>query len=701
MEDNLEYLINIIHSDIHLLLPYEQIPTLTYSDGLLIILDYFQHTININSPIQHILEESRREKLPSVFMINNLQKALLQGEANAEDIYLNLLNIVDNINKQTDQIPHLTNKISAILGRIAFGSISNKWSYTILYFATLYSEKFGIDRHRMEEKLWGDNYYDSQGKCWRNKGQNAKGNPLKRAFVAFILDPILQLIKCIYAEKTNILNRKLKAIGIILDEKEYNEYKGEELVALCLHKWLNIRNSLLGMIILHLPSPKEAQSSRVPYLYNGPINDKYYAGIRDCDPASPLMIYITTFVLKGEELFALGRIFSGTLKLPQTGDEMKVKIIDNENIFRHKDEIHPITKIQILRNNSKIKGKCKEVKEVTCGNLVLLGGISQHMNKRGIITDITGNYAFKKLQFTKFTPVITIKIVTKYPEHRPKLFAAMNFLSKLIYFCECIIEIYQEQNVIAGSTLNDIQIYIQMLKEKYMKEYELIIGEPVIIYRETATRKSPICFCKTPNKQNRMWCTCEPIGEELCREIEEGNLGHVEHGESGNNILVDKYHWDAEESKNIWEVGPEGYGPNALCNEIEEFKVIGLSEVKYSISKGFQWATREGVIMQENIRGVRFNLVDLIRHPCSRSIGQGQFIPTSRRVFNACLLAARPRILESIYLCYIICLTEDYMKIRAMLSHKRTRNINKEIVDSNTSLLKIRMQIPVIESFGK
>ena len=652
MEDNSEYLINIIHSDIHLLLPYEQIPTLAYSDGVLIILDYFQHSININSPIQYILQESRREKLSSVFMINNLQKALLQGEANAEDIYLNLLDIVDNnINKQTDQIPHVTNKISVILGRIAFGSISNKWSFTIPYFATLYSEKFGIDRHRMEEKLWGDNYYDSQGKCWRSKGQNAKGNPLKRTFVVFILDPILQLIKCIYEEKTNILNRKLKAIGIILDEKEYNEYKGEELVALCLHKWLNIRNSLLGMIILHLPSPKEAQSYRVPYLYNGPINDKYYAGIRDCDPASPLMIYITTFVLKGEELFALGRIFSGTLKLPKTGDEMKVKIIDNENIFRHKDEIHPITKIQILRNNSKIKGQCLEVKEVTCGNLVLLGGISKYLHKRGTITDITGNYAFKKLQYTNFTPVIKVIIDIKHPEHLPKYFEAKKLLSKLVYFCKFITE-GDGRNAIAGCTLHDIQIYIQILKEKYMKEYELVIGEPIVIYRETVTRKSPICFSKSANRHNNLWGTCEPLEEEICREIEEGNLRYLE---NMNNILVDKYNWDAEEVKNIWGLGPEGCGSNMLCNEIEEFKVRGgFLEVKNLIICGFQWVVKEGVLMEERLRGVKYNLVDMIRHSDSIHGGPSQFVPVSRKVFCAGHLAARPRIVEPIYICYIL-----------------------------------------------
>jgi len=43
------------------------------------------------------------------------------------------------------------------------------------------------------EKLWGDNYYDKVTKKWQKEGQDDQGKPMKRAFVVFIMDPIITL----------------------------------------------------------------------------------------------------------------------------------------------------------------------------------------------------------------------------------------------------------------------------------------------------------------------------------------------------------------------------------------------------------------------------------------------------------------------------------------------------------------------------
>ena len=45
-------------------------------------------------------------------------------------------------------------------GTAAFGSALFGWAFTVTYFAKTYSKKFGVDREKMMEKLWGDNYFD-------------------------------------------------------------------------------------------------------------------------------------------------------------------------------------------------------------------------------------------------------------------------------------------------------------------------------------------------------------------------------------------------------------------------------------------------------------------------------------------------------------------------------------------------------------
>lgn len=61
----------------------------------------------------------------------------------------------------------------------------------------------------------------------------------------------------------------------------------------------------------------------------------------------------------------------------------------------------------------------------------------------------------------------------------------------------------------------------------------------------------------------------------------------------------------------------------------------------------------QGVLSEENLRGVRFNIHDVTLHADAIHRGGGQIIPTTRRCLYACLLTASPRIMEPVYLCEI------------------------------------------------
>ena len=50
-------------------------------------------------------------------------------------------------------------------------------------------------KDKMMKKLWGDNYFDAKNKVWRTEESDKDGNPLKRAFVMFIMDPIVKISK--------------------------------------------------------------------------------------------------------------------------------------------------------------------------------------------------------------------------------------------------------------------------------------------------------------------------------------------------------------------------------------------------------------------------------------------------------------------------------------------------------------------------
>ncbi len=85
-------------------------------------------------------------------------------------------------------------------------------------------------------------------------------------FVAFILDPIYQLFDAIMTDKAEKVERMLKTLGVVLKGEE-KDLKAKALLKRVMQKWLPAGDTLLEMIVLHLPSPRDAQKYRTPLLY--------------------------------------------------------------------------------------------------------------------------------------------------------------------------------------------------------------------------------------------------------------------------------------------------------------------------------------------------------------------------------------------------------------------------------------------------
>jgi len=65
-----------------------------------------------------------------------------------------------------------------------------------------------------------------------------------------------------------------------------------------------------------------------------------------------------------------------------------------------------------------------------------------------------------------------------------------------------------------------------------------------------------------------------------------------------------------------------------------------MDAIQDSCKAAFEWATTEGVLCGESLRGVRFNIEDvkIISDPAHR--GGSQIIPTARRAYYASHLTA-------------------------------------------------------------
>merc|ERR1711957_432150 len=138
-------------------------------------------------------------------------------------------------------------------------------------------------------------------------------------------------------------------------------------------------------------------------------------------------------------------------------------------------------------------------------------------------------------------------------------------------------------------------------------------------------------------------------------------------------------------------------GPNLFVDTTKG--VNYLLEIKESVVGGFAWATQNGPLCEEQMRGVRFNLMDVVLHADAIHRGMGQIMPTSRRVCFASLLTADPGLLEPVYLCNISVPQDAMGNVYGVLTQRRGHVFSEE-QRAGTPQMTLLAYLPVMESFG-
>jgi elongation factor 2 len=236
------------------------------------------------------------------------------------------------------------------------------------------------------------------------------------------------------------------------------------------------------------------------------------------------------------------------------------------------------------------------------------------------------------------------------------------------------------------------------LQDDFMNGAPLKISEPVVSFRETVTAESSVqCLSKSANKHNRLFCKGDTLTEELALDMEEGKGGADDDPKTRPRFLADKYDWDVNEAKKIWCYGPDGKGPNVVVDATKGVQNMG--EMKDSFIAAWQWATKEGGMCDENMRGVRINIEDMTMHADAIHRGASQIIPTARRVFYACELSATPKLMEPVFMVDIQTVESAMGGIYGVLTRRRGIIIGEEN-RPGTPIYNVRAYLPVAESFG-
>jgi elongation factor 2 len=529
----------------------------------------------------------------------------------------------------------------------------------------------------MMDKLWGDNYFDQKAMKWKFEDNAEDGSQLKRCFVQMIMEP-----------NKDAVFKMLDRLEITLTS-EQKEFVGKQLFKLVFQKWINAADALLEMIVMKLPSPVKAQSYRAAYLYEGPIDDPCGQAIKKCDQKGPLMVFISKMVPTNDKgrFYAFGRVFSGIVSSGQ-----KVRIMGPNYKPGTKTDLN-VKSIQ--RTVLMMGGKVEAVPDIPCGNTVALVGVDAYLMKQGTISDHEDAHSIRVMRYS-VSPVVRVAVEPKHASDLPKLVEGLKKLSKSDPLVVCSTE-ESGEHIIAGCGELHVEICLKDLEEEFAK-CEIKKSDPVVTYKESVEEESSqMCLSKSPNKHNRIYCKASPLGDELGKAVEDDVITHNMDQKIRYKKLVDEFEWDANDAKKIWAFGPDTSGPNMLVDTSKAVQY--LNEIRDSMEAAFQWATKEGVMTEENMRGIRMNIYDVALHADAIHRGGGQIIPTARRVFYACELTASPLFQEPVFLCEIQTPDDAMGGIYQCLTQRRGVVIGEEPVNG-TPLVIVKAHLPVAESFG-
>ena len=153
---------------------------------------------------------------------------------------------------------------------VIFSSATDGWAFTPRQFAALYEKKLGIKRRVLEKVLWGDFYLDPKTK--RVLGpKHLKGRKLRPMFVQLVLENIWAVYEATTGGPTaqgdgSLLDKITKSLNVTIPPYVMRSRDPKALLSAVFAAWLPLSTAVLVSVLEHLPSPCEAQASRMPTL---------------------------------------------------------------------------------------------------------------------------------------------------------------------------------------------------------------------------------------------------------------------------------------------------------------------------------------------------------------------------------------------------------------------------------------------------
>lgn len=631
---------------------------LAAADCCLIVIDAVE---GITSIVQHLIKQAEKNKLPMIFMLNKIDRLILELKLPPKDAFLKLSFIIDQINT------FAKNVYSPELGNVIFGSTKLGFTFTIKEFVI---QNYGnhLDARGVElftERLWGDVY---------SHGGSFSTNPNAHStttFVEFILLPIYKVFTNSLTNEpqnlSSILKKEFK-IGLAPDKFHLDP------LPLLRHVLKLIFGTQKGLI--HSINSSCLPSSEMS------LPKQHEFGLASNE--DPTVAHVLKHVDYCGQFWSLVRVYKGTLTTSSN-----IRLVEAGNLGDDTVKDVKIERIALLGGRYTLPVDCASE-----GQIVLLKGLGEFYTKSGTISS-SGSVCFRPLDYINGS-VFKIVIQPYHPRELPQMLDGLNKINML--YPGVVINVEETgENVILGSG----ELYLDCLMYELRTNYagiEIRTSNPLTKFSESCSNESFAAIpVKTSSGQVTLCIGAQRMDRKLVQDLEKGVIkdSDLRDRRTLSKALRQQYGWDSLEARNVWSF----HNGNVLVNDTipDEVDRDVLANVKDAIIQGFQWSTKEGPLAEEPIYGVHFRLlnVDVVG-----DVYAGQLIPLARKACYVALLTAQPVLLEPIYEVDIVAHEILSEILEELFQKRRGGRIYQRVRIPATSLVEIKAQLPVIESAG-
>ena len=381
---------------------------------------------------------------------------------------------------------------------------------------------------------------------------------------------------------------------------------------------------VLDMIIRHLPSPIDAQKYRVPKIWHGDPESEIGKDMSNVNVDGKLAAVVTKVMPDPHAGFiATVRIFSGKVK-------------KGEDVFLiGKQKTQRVQQVNIYKGPHRV-----QVDEVVAGNICGIVGISDAFSGETVCNPGFIIQPFEQIKHI-FEPVVTKSLEPKNPKDLTKL---INFLTRLSREDTTIrIKINKETGEYLVSGLGELHLDAKVERKLKEIDLEFTASPPIVVYRETISKKSPEIEGKSPNKHNKLYFIIEPLEKEFYEAMRQDEIPSTYDFKKKNLELTQKLKdlgMSADDVKKLELI----YERNMLFDKTKGVQY--LNEAMTMIKEGLKTIMDEGPLSREPCYGIKATLVDAEFHEDPVHRGPGQILPCVRHGITQGILLADPSMLE-------------------------------------------------------